>query len=131
MRYRSPAPLQECEAELYVDPRTGILRRNKFYKRYGQRRRDEDAAATRERAHRMRELGPLLQAHFLKDQWWEVTLAELPSGCWHDMRPAYDAVVSSKLSMLPVAELYGRHGVYAVKRRQFNSAEIARLGLKT
>ena len=79
----------------------------------------------------MRELSPLLHAHRLKDQWWEVTLAPVPAGYrWHEWLAAYDVVIGAGLTHLPADELYGRSGVYAVKRRQLKSAEIVRLGLR-
>jgi|HubBroStandDraft_6_1064221.scaffolds.fasta_scaffold75079_2 hypothetical protein len=126
-----PVPLSESWSLLYVDPRTGILRRNKHYQRYPQRRREQAAADARERAHRMRELGPFLQVHLLKDCWWEVTLAPVPAEhAWRNWPPVSDVVHDAGLSALPPHELYARRGVYAVKRRQLKSAEIARLGLK-
>ena len=126
-------PLRDAwHHQLYVDPRTGILRRNKHYKRWTQQRRDREQTEARERAHRMRELGPLLQAHRLKECWWEVTLAPVPSGHrWRDWPPVFDVVRQAGLSALPPHELYGRRDVYAVKRRQLTSAEITRLGLRT
>jgi hypothetical protein len=125
-------PLTAGYPEFYVDPRTGILRRNKHHRRYSRRRKEDAAAATRERAHRMREFSPFLQAHRLKDQWWEVTLAPVPPGYyWHDWLLGCDVVIDTGLTHLRAHELYGRSGVYAVKRRQLKSAEIVRLGLKT
>jgi hypothetical protein len=38
-------------------------------------------------------------------------------------------VHSAKLSTLPVDELYGRDGVYAVNKRQLSRREIANLDL--
>lgn len=126
-RWGRADPLTAGYDELYVDPRTGILRRNKHHRRYSQRRKENAAAAARERAHRMREFSPFLQAHRLKDQWWEVTLAPVPAAYhWR----AHDVVIGAGLTHLPPHELYGRRGVYAVKRRQLNSTEIIRLGLK-
>src|SRR5262245_16613941 len=60
-RWGGTRPLTAGCTELYVDPRTGILRRNKHYWRYTRRRKE--AASARARAHRMREFSPLLQAH--------------------------------------------------------------------
>jgi len=130
-RWGRADPLTAGYPELYVDPRTGILRLNKHHRRYSTRCKEAAAAAARDRAHRMRELAPFLQAHRLKDQWWEVTLASVPAGYyWHDGPPAHDVVIGAGLTHLRAHELYGRRGVYAVKRRQLKSAEIADLGLK-
>jgi hypothetical protein len=131
-RWGRADPLADGHEELYVDPRTRILRRNKFHKQYRQRRREKAADAARERALRMREISPFLQAHLLDDQWWEVTLAPVRAEYyWCDWHPASDVVIGAGLTRLRADELYGRRGVYAVKRRQLKSAEIARLGLKT
>ena len=40
-----------------------------------------------------------------------------------------DVVKSAKLSPLPIAELYGRDGVFATAKRQLSRREIATLGL--
>jgi hypothetical protein len=127
-RFGGREPLAKSRQLLYVDPRTGILRRNKHYKRYSQLRREAAAEAQRERATRMRELGPLLQLHRLRDCWWEVTLASYA-------RPAeppssLDVVIGAAMTALPAEKLYGRYGVYAVRKRQLARAEIVRLGLK-
>ena len=127
-------PLRDSwRIRLYVDPRTGILRRNKHYKHWTQEPRERLHAEAGERAQRMREFGPFVQVHFLKECWWEVTLAPTPPdyATWSDSPAFGDVVIGSGLSRLPPNDLYGRRGVYAVKRRQLNSAEIVRLGLKT
>jgi hypothetical protein len=128
-RWGGAAPLSAAYDELYVDPRTGILRRNRHHSNYAKRRKKDATAAARERAHRMREFSPFLQAHRLKDQWWAVTLAPVPERCyWLADR---DVVIGAGLTHLRAYELYGRSGVYAVKRRQLNRTEIIRLGLTT
>jgi len=126
-----PEPLSECWSLLYVDPRTGILRRNKHYKKYALRRREHAAAQARGRADRMREIGPLLQLHRLNECWWEVTLAPIPRTPSGRYAAYSDAVIAAAMTRLPAPELYGRADVYAVKRRQLTSAEIASLGLNT
>jgi hypothetical protein len=122
--------LKESWQQLYVDPRTGILRRNKHFKRHTQISRETAAAEARERAPRMRELGPLLQAHLLKDCWWEVTLAYRRWIPRRGYAPCADVVIAAGMTALPPAELYGQDGVYAVSKRQLTSAEIIRLGLR-
>ena len=77
-RWSTPRPLKESHERLFVDPRSGLLRRNKFYKRYTQVLRETAAAQARERATRMRELAPDLQVHLFGERgWWEVTLASI------------------------------------------------------
>src|SRR5207302_5195423 len=129
-RRGAPVPLAKSWHQLYVDPRTGILRRNKHFKRDSQISRETMAADARERAPRMRELGSLLQLHLFKDCWWEVTLAPVPAARRADPPASEDVVIRAGLTGLPAHELYGRRGVYAVKKRQLTSPEIADLGLK-
>ena len=129
---------ESWHALLYVDPRTGILRRNKHHKRHGQRQRERLAAEARKRAHRMREISADLQLHYLRECWWEIRLAPIlteratyagHTGIYYV--PYHDVLAGTSLTKLSAHELYGRDGVYAAARRQLTSAEIARLGLKS
>jgi len=139
-RYGRPHPLKECWQRLYVDPRTGILRRNKHYKSWQSKTRDERSATVAERAQRMRELSPDTQVHRFEDRgWWEVKLApvprvRIPTGLgYHAYREAYDqatdVVLAAGMSGLMPHELYGQYGVYAVSKRQLSKKEIATLKL--
>jgi hypothetical protein len=68
--YSQPHPLKESRAKLFVDPRSGLLRRNKHYQA-----RWQFKAKVRERAQRMREVSPTVQIHrFGKHGWWELVL---------------------------------------------------------
>jgi hypothetical protein len=136
-----PRRLSESRYWLYVDQRTGLLRRNKHYKSWKQSRRDIETSAAKERAARMRELGPDVQAHRLNDGiWWEVSLAPIPvetmtvtrDGRPHQRArplPYRDVVRTAGMTILPAAELYGRPGVYAVAKRQLSRKEMAALAL--
>jgi hypothetical protein len=139
--YGTPCPLTETWQRLYVDPRTGILRRNKHYRAWARKRQDERKAANAERATRMREISPDTQLHKFEDRgWWKVTLAPIPItrtrtsngyrgyGEFHE--PVIDVVLSAKFSDLPPDELYGRYDVYAVAKRQLSRKEIDALGLR-
>jgi len=126
---------------LYVDPRTGILRTNRRYKTWQRLRREGAAQEARERALRMREIAPDTQLHKFEDRgWWEVKLAPIPMvrvpttrgyrGYYETYERVTDAVLSADLSDLSPDELYGRHGVYAVSKRQLSRKEIAALDLR-
>lgn len=110
----------------FVDPRSGRLHRNIAIVTHRMRQRQLAASAERERAQRLRELGPLLQLHLLADgNWWEVTL------CSRD--EAYqsrDVVISAGLSTLSPATLYGRDGVFAIQKRPLSSRELIRYRLR-
>jgi hypothetical protein len=133
--------LEDSHFEMYVDPRTGLLRRNKHFKTWQRKRRDEAAAAARQRSKRMRELAPDRQLHLFDDgAWWEVRLAPIPiervteaSGTTpktiHRALPYNDVVCGTTLTTLPCGELYGRFGVYAVAKRQLSRKEMLALKL--
>lgn len=142
-RYGGPEKLTESTRKLFVDPRSGLLRRNKHHVAWQKRLRDIRAAATKHRATRMREISAAVQVHKLDDNaWWEIRLAPIPmktrtytlrdgtqrSHALYDVFT--DVVRSAKLSTLPIAELYGRDGVFAAAKRQLSRREIAHLGLR-
>lgn len=141
-RFGSPCPLTEGRHRLYVDPRTGILRKNKYHRSWQQERRAGVAEAARERAARMREIAPDTQVHKFEDRgWWEVKLAPIPSRRvmaagrryaqpYTEYDQVIDTVLTAGLSDLPSEELYGRRGVYAVSKRQLSRKEIAALDLR-
>ena len=144
-RHGRVEPLATSCCRLYVDPRTGLLRRNKHYRSWQRKAREDRAEADRARATRMRELAPDTQLHLLDDgAWWEVKLAPLPTRRQRAPAPgtgvmrqydvvdgqAYvDVVLRPGLSQLPPGELYGRHGVYARAKRQLSRREAASLDL--
>jgi hypothetical protein len=133
--------LEDSYLRMYVDPRTGLLRRNKHFKSWSHKRRDEEAAVARQLAERMRELEPGLQLHRFDDgTWWEIRLAPVPTEVVkvesgntvktvNRILPHTDVVCGTSLSKLPPAELYGRWGVYAVAKRQLSRKEMLALGL--
>ena len=137
----TPRPVTEGWQRLYVDPRTGILRRNKHYKSWQRSRREDAAQAARERDLRMREIAPDTQLHKFDDRgWWEVKLADIPRvrvpttigyrGYYETYAGVTDVVLSAGFSDRPSWELYGRDGVYAVGKRQLSRKEIAAHGLR-
>ena len=73
-------PLRESWIELWVDPRTGILRRNRnpwSFRKSMARKRQRHEAALRQRmvAH-----SDVIQYHLLDDgAWWAITLSEVPT----------------------------------------------------
>lgn len=122
--YRPPHPLAESRAKLFVDPRSGLLRRNKYFKTWKQQK----AAQRRERAGRMIETAPNVQAHHFGERgWWEVVLAPTKLDSWSIARTGQDVVLTAGFSDLPPHVLYGREGLYAVAKRQLSKLEIARL----
>jgi hypothetical protein len=116
----APQPLKESRIRLYVDPRSGLLRRNKFY----QTRRQSKAA----KVQRMREVSPTLQIHrFGKHGWWEVVLTPTKLDRYEIKKRGIDVVIQSGFSKMMPHALYGREGVYSIAKRQLSKREIALL----
>lgn len=121
--YSRPHPLKESGAKLFVDPRSGLLRRNKYYQT-----RWQFKAKVRERAQRMREVSPTVQIHrFGKHGWWEVVLMPTKLDRYEIKKSGLDVVVQSGFSNLMPHVLYGREGVFAIAKRQLSKPEIAQL----
>jgi hypothetical protein len=138
-----PVPLAEDGARLFVDPVTGILRRN----REGARHRAERVADWRRRRepacpHPRVMLGADRQLHRLDGTWFEVMLAPVPPKPgkpqrW-DPRP-FDVVRHRDAWSCPTYlaegkvpgnfELYGDSRLYAATRRQLDRNELRRHGL--
>jgi len=142
-RHGALQPLAESHYRLYVDPRSGLLRKNKHYKSWSTKCRETRAAAAKHRATRMHEIAPTVQAHRLDDDcWWEIRLAPIPTKVFTWPAPKgetrsvtvfdtyTDVVKAAKLSKLRGGELYGKDDVYAAAKRQLSRKEIAALGLK-
>ena len=142
-RWGAPVPLRHSWARLYVDPRTGVLRRNPHWRSYKRKAKEHKVMRARERAARLRVVNARVQLHRLRDDcWWEVTLGPAPGerkGPVDDRWPgdrmarpdidAKDAVLAAGLSDLPRWELYRAYGVMAVDKRQLSRREIKKRGL--
>jgi hypothetical protein len=134
--------LKDSHVKLFVDPKSGLLRRNKYWASWNARRRKERAADAVVRAKRMRIVSAATQLHLLDGGgWWEVTLAPVPTTVMEQKLPrgvsrytaelaVVDVVLDARLSRLSREELYGRRGVYAVAKRQLSKREMRDLGLR-
>jgi hypothetical protein len=128
-----PGPVWQS---LYVDPRTGLLRRNFGDALRRRRLRGRQATAESELADGRREISPTQQLHRLDGQWFLVEIAALPSA----PTTAWDAVRRCRVVRGPHAarpsiedrrtqERFGRPGVYAVSKRQLSSREMRHHGV--
>tara|TARA_R110000868_G_scaffold39314_1_gene136878 strand:- start:1058 stop:1822 length:765 start_codon:yes stop_codon:yes gene_type:complete len=125
LRWGGPTPLEESIFEFWVDPASGILRRNKQQKTHRMKRKALQAEWLAELRKRMVERDARHQFHLLDDgAWWEVSLEQESSEL-----PFVDVVLSAGLSSLARGRLYGRSGVYANDKRQLTKKEIKRLKL--
>jgi hypothetical protein len=135
--------------QLFVDPRTGLIRINKKYRHWRSHRsahaeREERAQAEVDARRRVLDERTLLLR--LNDVWFEVTLAELPgyrevvtmdsprrTRMIVDAR--YDAVLRRKTSLAHTdsqerKRVYGSCDLYAVSKRQLSKREIKAHGLR-
>ena len=112
--------------KLFVDPRTGLLARKPVPRGHRRASRERTKAYLTQRDARMREIGPMLQLHKLKDgTWWEVELEPVA-----ERQRSRDVVIDAGMSSLPPEELYGRRGVFAATKRQLSRAALWSLGIR-
>jgi hypothetical protein len=128
---RSSQPIRQ---EMYVDPRTGILRVNKDYRAWRRISRESAADEQAKIDARRRTLDELTQLHLLDGEWYEVQLARLPARANSDAR-CFDVVMKKAI---PRDEwiysqerdrLYGSLDVYAISKRQLSRREKKSHGL--
>lgn len=123
-RFGGERALEDHHSLYYVHPRTGLLRKNEHYQRWGAKWRAARLKAEAELAQRMRVIDEKTQLHLFDDVWWEVKLAKIPPGALYT-----DVVHRAKLSRMAGEKLYGRPGVYARDKRPLSKAEKKKLGL--
>jgi len=119
--------------ELYVDPRTGLLRVNEDYRSW------RKIASERARARQVkidahvRILDELTQLHLLNGEWYEVRLAQVPVSPSPEAA-LFDVVMKRAIptagkDVQERARCYGSHKLYAVSKRQLSRREKQRYDL--
>lgn len=138
----APVPLKLSYSKLFVDPKSGLLRRNKYFVTWRAKKRERREIEAKMLAARMRVVSAATQLHLLDDgAWWEVTLAPVPTGVremptrngmhrYEYEHGVGDAVISAGLSTLGREDLYARRGVHAVAKRQLSKKEMRDLKLR-
>lgn len=132
---------------LFVDPRTGLIRKNPDHGGWRRRAREKAAAGAIETAKRRRPVGGGRWHLLLEGEWFEVTLAPLPGieivedqvdGRIRRRRRApraFDVVLKQHISRDDVGSdtrtkaLYGADSLYATSKRQLSKREIEKFGL--
>jgi hypothetical protein len=126
--------------ELYVDPRTGLVRRNKHYRAWKREKAERDRLRQAEIGARRRVINSRTQLLLLEGAWFEVDVESLPAvrivetvvqGRVSRKRVAdrrFDVVMKQQTSLEEHADerahLYGCRSVYAVAKRQLSRREI-------
>lgn len=116
--------------QLYVDPRTGLIRINKSYRgrNYHSPHSEKQKREQAELDARRRVLDERTLLLRLNDLWFEVRLAELAG------EPRYDAVLRRELSCassdsVERKRVYGSRDLYAASKRQLSKRELKAHGL--
>ena len=135
-------PLKDSFTKLFVDPKSGLLRRNKHWKSWQSLKRASRVAEAKALEARLRVVSAAKQLHLLDDgAWWEVTLAKVPTAV-EERKTGHgtqrytfelgvdDVVLRAGLSKLGREKLYGRAGVYAASKRQLSKKDIRALKLR-
>jgi len=128
--------LQRVWQPLYVDPRTGLLRRNPDDISWRRKYRERQLAKERERARVWREVSANCQLHQVNGCWFQVEVAPLPPPPairWDALlRCPVNARTSAAHRRMDdqfTAGVYGRPGVYVVSKWQLNARELRAYGL--
>jgi hypothetical protein len=136
--------IDELSQELYVDPRTGLLRLNKHYRTWGQKRRDGAAEHAAEVHARKRIIDDFTQLHLIDGEWYEIRFAPLPAGEWREIivrgRPTREYVADRRYDVLlkrmttdtdpDRTRLHGYVLRYAAAKRQLSHREKKNYGLR-
>jgi hypothetical protein len=121
---------------LYVDPRTGLLRRNPDRLSWRTTYRERQRTKEQQRAEVWRELSAERQLHRVNGCWFEVELSALPpppETRWDVLRRRTvnfrTSAANRRLDDQATIGVYGRTGVYAIAKRQLAAREIRAYGL--
>lgn len=136
-RYRNNDTIGQ---ELYVDPRTGLIRHNQRYRSWKREEAERNRLRQAEIRLRRRVIDSRTQLLLLEGAWFAVHVESLPAvqivetvveGCVCRKRMAdrcFDVVMKQKTSLEEHADermhLYGSRFVYAVAKRQLSRREI-------
>ncbi|QWP78196.1 hypothetical protein J5226_07305 [Lysobacter sp. K5869] len=144
LRYwRGMIALADSPCDLYVDPRNGCLMRNDaaFAERARRRREHRLAVHARNAGWRegVRVIDEYVQLHRFDGIWYRLELAPVPPPRRSKRKPdalvptrAFDAVMHAQVGSCEGKRcgLYGRCGVYALRKRQLGQTELAAHGLR-
>jgi hypothetical protein len=131
-------PLEAADCEFFVHPELGTLLRNEHYISPGQKEQERAARRMEELHARMREVSGRAQAHKIGEAWYLVELGHLlfgpheHGGRAESAQTVFDAVLGRHVSAadrFDLEHIYGRRGVYGVRKRALSYPELRKLGL--
>jgi hypothetical protein len=136
--------VDEVSQQLYVDPRTGLLRINKSYRTWSQRSRARAREYEAKVHARCRIVDEATRLHLIDGEWYEVRYAPLPPMAVKDVvvrgrtvrkyvaESRFDVVLKRMRSRTTVddsATFYAPGAVYASSKRQLSHREKKNYGL--
>jgi hypothetical protein len=135
--------VKEVLQELYVDPRTGLLRVNKSYRTWGQRSRERAREYEAEVHARRRIVDKVTELHLIEGEWYEIRFAPLPPGEWTNVvvrgrterklvwEQRYDVLLKRMTTEIDSdrTRLRGFRRVYAATKRQLSHRDKKSYGL--
>jgi hypothetical protein len=131
-------PLEAANCEFYVHPERGTLLRNVHYVSPEQKKSERETRRAEELHARMREVSAHEQAHRIDGIWYLVEMRSRPFSPnegrppGEDRRPVFDAVLGRNVEAadrFELEQIYGRRGVYGVRKRELSYRELRKLGL--
>jgi len=125
-------------SELYVDPCSGLLCRNRWRERARRQHRDECERKGSELSQQWRRVSPTVQLHKIDGIWYRIELAKITEAAFAQRQ--LDAVRKLDLRRCPRStavkgvpsslELYGDEDAYAREKRQLSARELRRFALR-
>lgn len=146
-RWRYYGMTKQLRQELYVDPRTGLVRINKHFRAW---RRDQIEKAKQAQAQveaRRRTLADDMQLHRLDGVWFAVSIGDLPRERTKEVmvkgrrvarairEKRFDAILKREVARddehcAERERVYGARNKYGISKRQLSKREINRHGLR-
>lgn len=145
-------PLHESDFALFVDPRTGILRKNRHYISWTMRKRGKQAKDAAARLETRRVIADRVQLHRIDGIWFQVELDILPAaqevvrqvkgqwirertfaGCRDVLRKEWvtreHGQIATPSGQPSNQAMYDAPDLYARSKRQLSSRELQKFGL--
>ncbi|HEY2677357.1 MAG TPA: hypothetical protein VGI65_10330 [Steroidobacteraceae bacterium] len=119
------------ERELYVDPRTGLIRLNKHYRSWRLAPAETCKREEREIAGRRRVVDQRTLLLRLEDVWFEVEVDKRPKAeSWYDAVLRRVVSPGNHVDLQQCMKLYGSSDLYAIGKRQISKQELKKYGLR-
>ena len=129
-------PIEESGAPLFVDPRTGILRLTRGAEKRAEQKREKAKRDAQSRAQNVRSLRDGVELRRFDDVWYEVEFERIPGDQISRFQRRF-AKDEDKKKWPRVYDVLEKKWVslwdgtqYVTKKRQLNSKEIVRRGLR-